>query len=124
MQNNTHKEFYTSIPLWLTMAPPVFTYHRVAHGRVTQVRPCIAGVHCKVGGTSYTFEKDDVSKAFMVDASDRTQVTIEVVRVNEVDKKGNHTVKDRLIYFNLHSKQITAENTKYRTLLQKGAAHD
>ncbi|MBQ8806130.1 MAG: hypothetical protein IJZ68_06560 [Bacteroidaceae bacterium] len=118
MLNHTHKEFYTSIPLWLTMAPPVFTYQRTATGRVTQIRPCLAGVHCKVGGTSYTFEKDDVSKAFMAEAGDRTQVTIEVVRVNEVDKKGNHTVKDRLIYFNLHSKNITAENVKYRTLLK------
>lgn len=117
-----HKTFYTSIPLWLTMAPPVFTYYRVATGRVTQVRSCLAGVHCKIGGVSYTFERDDVSKMFMAETADRTQVTIEVVRVNEVDKKGNHTVKDRLIYFNLHNKQTTAENVKYRTLLQKGSA--
>lgn len=111
-----HKTFYTSIPLWLTMTPPVFTYHRVATGRVTQVRSCLAGVHCKIGGVSYTFEKDDVSKMFMAETADRTQVTIEIVRVNEVDKKGNHTVKDRLIEFTLKTKGISACNVKYKTL--------
>ena len=111
-----HKTFYTSIPLWLTMAPPVFTYHRVATGRVTQVRSCLAGVHCKIGGVSYTFERDDVSKMFMAETADRTQVTIEIVRVNEVDKKGNHTVKDRLIEFTLKTKGISACNVKYKTL--------
>jgi hypothetical protein len=113
-----HKDFYTSIPLWLHMSPPVFTYYRSAHGRVTQIRPCLAGVHCKVGGTSYTFEKDDVSKLFMKTAGDRTKVTIEVVRVNEVDKKGRRTVQDRLIYFNCHSKNVSAVNVKYSTLLK------
>lgn len=111
-----HKDFYTSIPVWLTMAPPVFTYYRLAHGRVTQIRPCLAGIHCKVGGVSYTFEKDDVSKFFMQEAVDKSDVGIVVVRVNEVDKKGNHTVKDRLIEFTLKTKGVSACNVKYKTL--------
>lgn len=118
MLNSTHKEFYTSIPLWLTMAPPIFTYHRTATGRVTQIRPCIAGVHCKVGGVSYTFEKDDVSKYFMATVKDRTDISIDVVRVNEVDKKGNHTVKDRLIHFVCKTSHASATNVKYTTLMK------
>lgn len=113
-----HKDFYTSIPLWLHMSPPVFTYYRSAHGRVTQIRPCLAGVHCKVGGTSYTFEKDDVSKLFMQEAVDKSNVAITVVRVNEIDKKGRHTVKDRLIEFTLKTKGVSACNIKYKTLMQ------
>lgn len=116
-----HKDFYTSIPLWLTMAPPVFTYHRHAVGRVTQIRPCLAGVHCKVGGISYTFEKDDVSKYFMEVVKDHTDISIDVVRVNEVDKKGNHTVKDRLIRFVCKTSPASATNVKYTTLM-KGAS--